>query len=73
MGMGCSQVHLLLSAYLDEMTDPEETREVKTHLESCLDCREKLSQLHRMCLILRKLDNPKAPRRLWKDIKKRLD
>jgi len=71
--MGCSQVRLLLSAYRDKMTGPEETQVVETHLESCSDCQEMLSQLNQMCLVLRTLDNLKAPPCLWQDIKRRLD
>jgi predicted anti-sigma-YlaC factor YlaD len=71
--VGCSQVQLLLSAYRDKMTSREETQVVESHLESCVDCQDMLSQLNQICLVLRTLDNLKAPRCLWQDIKRRLD
>ncbi|NLX88788.1 MAG: zf-HC2 domain-containing protein [Syntrophomonadaceae bacterium] len=66
-------MQLLLSAYRDKMTSREETQVVESHLESCVDCQDMLSQLNQICLVLRTLDNLKAPRCLWQDIKRRLD
>lgn len=70
--MGCEKIRLLLSAYLDKVTDEEQTRAVRNHLESCTRCREELSQLHRLCQLLHNLEQPRPPRCLWRDISNRL-
>lgn len=70
--MGCEQIRLLLSAYLDKVTDEEQARAVRSHLETCPRCREELSQLHRLCHLLRNLKQPTPQRSLWKDIRDRL-
>lgn len=70
--MGCEQIRLLLSAYLDKATAEQETRAVEDHLRNCAVCREELSQLRSLCLLLHGLKRPRPPFCLWAAIRNRL-
>jgi anti-sigma factor RsiW len=62
----------LLSALLDEELDPAESREVHSHLGSCLHCRQRLEGLRRVAAGLRDLERPALPPVLDLALRRRL-
>lgn len=46
--MNCDEVQLQLSAYLDDEISETERQRIDSHLNTCADCREVLSQLYEM-------------------------
>jgi len=43
--MNCSQCRELLVGYIEELLDAGQTQAVKSHLETCADCRKELEQI----------------------------
>ena len=50
--MICEKAEELLSAYLDDMLDPQHRREVEAHLQSCAGCQAVLDDYRRFDLLL---------------------
>ena len=50
--MKCSKIQKKLSAYQDKELDPRGQEEVRSHLASCLACREQFAELERIWKIV---------------------
>jgi WD40 repeat protein len=56
--MNCEKAENNLSAYLDDMLDPQLREEVAAHLESCASCSEVVAEYRRYDILLR--DSPRV-------------
>ncbi len=70
--MTCKQIRDLLSPYIDNMTDDQETRAVEAHLEVCVRCREELKQLESLCAMIHDLPAPQIRDSFSEDLHRRL-
>jgi len=61
-----------LSAYLDRELTPEEEAAVRLHLTGCPSCREELSRLERLRLLLAGLPERPLPESFWPDLRRAL-
>lgn len=59
--MNCAEVQDNLSAYLDEVLDPDEHQAVASHLLVCPDCREELKTLRETIQLLHSLGDVEPP------------
>jgi|GEM_PF-6371286 len=59
--MNCSDVRDLLSAYLDNVLDPDENQQVADHLGACPHCREELQTLRETISLLHSLGEVEPP------------
>lgn len=59
--MNCSEIQLLLSAYLDGELTTEEEKEVKAHLLACPACQKQLARLSVLHKALREMEAPSVP------------
>ncbi|MEN6459786.1 MAG: zf-HC2 domain-containing protein [Syntrophomonas sp.] len=70
--MRCKKVRLLISPYLDEMTDRSETRLVEEHLAVCPVCLQYANKVRGIRQVMLHLDCPLPPPNLVSDVCRRL-
>ncbi len=70
--MRCFKVRSLLSAYLDDMLDINETRMVKDHLRHCAFCTRELEDLKYCRSIMYLLEEPVLPEGFAIDLHRKL-
>ena len=63
--MTCEKAEGFLSAYLDDMLDPQHRREVEAHLQSCAHCRAVLEDYRRFDLLLGQEPQVAPPEELY--------
>lgn len=63
--MTCEKAEESLSAYLDDMLDPQHRREVEAHLENCAECRAVLEDYRRFDMLLDKEPRVAPPEELY--------
>lgn len=63
--MTCEKAEEFLSAYLDDMLDPQHRREVEAHLQSCAHCRAALEDYRRFDLLLAREPRVAPPEELY--------
>lgn len=63
--MTCEKAEGFLSAYLDDMLDPQHRREVEAHLSSCAHCRAVLEDYRRFDLLLGREPQVAPPEELY--------
>ncbi|HXA97851.1 MAG TPA: zf-HC2 domain-containing protein [Candidatus Dormibacteraeota bacterium] len=59
--MTCDDARESLSAFLDEVLEPEERRRVEAHLAGCADCPRELERLRQTVALLRRVEPARAP------------
>ncbi len=62
-----------LSAYLDEELTPEESTEVRAHLDRCTACQEELARLRRVKQLLGALPEKAPPQEFWISLRRGLE
>lgn len=63
--MTCEKAEDFLSAYLDDMLDPQHRREVEAHLQSCAACQAVLEDYRRFDLLLEQEPRVAPPEELY--------
>jgi anti-sigma factor RsiW len=62
--MKCTDVYLFLCDNLDEDIHSPRCREIRRHLEECVDCSAYLASLKKTVVLYRTFPVPRLPRRL---------
>lgn len=70
--MTCEHIRKILSSYMDGMTNQQETRAVKAHLQHCPACRKELEQLKEMHAVLQQVPDLQAPADFPESITKKM-
>jgi hypothetical protein len=71
--MLCEQVHEHLSAYLDKELTAELSAAVRSHLDSCAECRALLAELRATADLLGRLPVHAAPEHLAQDVQREIE
>ncbi len=70
--MTCEYIRKLLSSYMDGMTNQQESRVVKAHLQHCSACRKELEQMKEMRAVLQQVPDLQAPADFPESITKKM-
>ncbi|HTW92015.1 MAG TPA: TonB family protein [bacterium] len=65
MRRACDAIRPLLGAFADKELDPDRTRQVQQHLETCADCRRELDQIEGLGRIVRGVQRPRLVDDYW--------
>jgi anti-sigma factor RsiW len=71
--MLCEQVHEHLSAYLDKELTAELSAAVRSHLDSCAECRALLAELRATADLLGRLPVHAAPEQMAQDVQREIE
>jgi hypothetical protein len=71
--MLCEQVHEHLSAYLDKELTAELSAAVRSHLDSCAECRTLLAELRATADLLGRLPVHAAPEQMAQDVQRQIE
>jgi len=71
--MLCEQVHEHLSAYLDKELTAELSAAVRSHLDSCAECRALLAELRATADLLGRLPVHAAPEQMAQDVQRQIE
>ena len=71
--MKCREINNKLSLYLDDLLDPEESAEIREHLNVCDSCSRELRELQQLKSALQSIKPVQAPDSLLRSINERID
>lgn len=70
--MKCIEYRELISAYVDEMLNPQEEEQLITHLKTCQACREEVEILKEMRQMCQQMEEVSLPEGFHEDLMKQL-
>lgn len=70
--MKCIEYSELISAYVDEMLNPQEEEKLLMHLKTCQACQKELEVLKQMQMMCHHIEEVSLPDRFHEDLMKRL-
>jgi TonB family protein len=65
MRQKCGSIREWLGAFADGELDPARTEQVRAHLETCVECRRELDQIHELHRLAKSVEHPRLAEDYW--------
>jgi TonB family protein len=65
MKSACDPIREWLGAFVDKELDPARAEQVRTHLETCADCRRELDQIQELHRLAKSVEHPRLAEDYW--------